>query len=165
MSDDNDPVYSLDDVCEKLDKIEAALKDNHSDHGWVGLLIFGWLVIFVWLPDMWWIKTRISLWYSVAYDQVTIEKQPKDCNFFHAPLGGKDCHYDPHVSIVKVDNSNLWGGQSISYDNGENWIHKSKSQNGDAIVSTDGGKSWSPDFVPPFTKPGVVVTWEKKDDD
>jgi hypothetical protein len=168
MSDDYEPDrrgYSLKDICYRLDNIEAAVEANHTDLSgvvWVALI---WLALFAWLPDMWHSKLRYSMWYGVDYDQVTIEKKPADCNFFHAPLGDKDCHYDPQVNVVKVDNSNAWGGQSISYDDGKTWIHTAKSQNGDRIVSNDGGKTWSTAFVPSFTKPGVVVTWGKKDED
>ena len=83
-----------------------------------------WLTIFVWLPDMWWSKTRISWWYGVSTDQVTIEKKPADCNFFHAPLGDKDCHYDPQVGgvQVKTDSSNAgrYAVNYVSFDNGKN---------------------------------------------
>jgi hypothetical protein len=168
MSDDYDSEdhgYSLDDVCNRLDDVEAAVRANHTDLSGLVWLSLIWFAVVTWLPGLWHNKLRYSLWYSVDYAQVTVEKKPKDCNFFHAPMGDKDCDYDPHVSVIKVDNSNMWGGQSISYDNGETWTHTAKGKDGSRIVSNDGGKTWSTDFVPPFTKPGVVVTWEKKDDD
>jgi hypothetical protein len=115
---------------------------------------------------MWFSKLRYSLWYNANYDQVTIQNKPADCNFFHAPMGGKGCHYDRQVSTVRVGpGTNPWGGQSISYDEGITWTQTAKNQNGDPIVSNDGGKSWSTEFVPSFTKPEVNVSWEKKDDD
>jgi hypothetical protein len=168
MSDDYDPDahggYSFEDVCDRLDNIEAAVKDIHSGFSWVGLILVGWL-IFAGIEDFWGSKLRYSLQYGVNYDQVTIEKKPADCNFFHVPLGGKGCNYDRQVNIVKVDNSNVWGGQSISYDNGENWIHTTKNKDGVLIASRDGGTTWSTDSVPPLIKPGIFVTWEKKEDD
>jgi hypothetical protein len=166
MSDDyDDNSSSLDDVCDRLDSIEAAVRDNHhQEFSWVGLVLVGWLA-FAGIADMWNSKLRYSLWYSVPYDQVTVQKKPTDCNFLHAPLGEKDCRYDSQVSIVKVDNSNAWGGQSISYDNGENWVHTAKNEYGVPIVSRDGGKTWSTDSVPPRTTPQVIVGWEKKDDE
>lgn len=169
MSDDDyrayNHGYSLDDVCARLDDIEAAVRANHTDLSGILWLIAVWLVLFSWLPDLWHSKLRYSMWYGIGYDQVTLDKKPPDCNFFHAPMGDKDCHYNTQVSVIKVDNSNAWGGQSISYDNGNTWTHTAKNQYGMPIVSHDGGTTWSTDFVPPFTKPGVVVTWEKKDDD
>jgi hypothetical protein len=147
MSDEYDPDdsgYGLEDVCDRLDNIEAAVKADHSDLSWVGFVIVGWLVIFVWLPDMWWSKTRISWWYGVSTDQVTIEKKPADCNFFHAPLGGKGCHYDPQAGgvQVKTDNSNP-ARFAVNY------------------VSFDDGKTWTVDDAVPPTKPQVVISWER----
>jgi hypothetical protein len=167
MSDDYDPDdhgYSLEDICDRLDNIEAAVRANRHDLSGVVWIVLVWLALFTWLPDMWNNKLRYSLWYEVDYAQVTIEKKPADCNFFHAPMGGKGCHYDRQVNVVKVS-SNVWGGQSISYDNGNTWQQTSKNRNGDPIVSNDAGTTWTTDFVPPFTKPGVFVSWEKKDDD
>ena len=168
VSDDYDPDdhggYSFEDICDRLDNIEAAVKSNNQEFGWVGLFIVGWLV-FTAAPDMWNSKLRYSWWYNVAYKQVTLQKKPTDCNFFHAPLGDKGCHYDPQVNVVKVDNSNAWGGQSISYDNGQDWIHTAKNSDGTPIVSRDGGKTWSMDSVPAHTEPQVIVSWDKVDED
>ena len=165
MSDDYDPDdhgSGLDDVCDRLDNIEAAVKANHQDLSWVGVVIIGWLA-FAGITDLWNSKIRYSWWYSVPYDQVTVQKNPTDCNFFHAPMGSKDCDYDREVSTVRVG-TNQWGGQSISYDEGKTWTQTAKNQNGDPIVSNDGGKSWSTEYVPPTTQPQVNVSWEKKDD-
>jgi hypothetical protein len=168
MSDDYDPdghVYDLEDVCTRLDSIEAAVTANHPGI-WIGWGLAVGFAIFVWISQMWFSKTRISWWYGVSTDQVTIEKKPPDCDFFHAPLGDKSCHYDSQMSTVQVGvGTNLWGGQSISYDEGNTWIRTARNANGDPIVSNDDGKSWSLNSVPPFTKPQVIVSWEKKDDD
>jgi hypothetical protein len=170
MSDDYDPDaqgYSLEDVCERLDSIEAAVEANHAKHTDLSGLVWGvliWIAVVTWLPDLWNSKLRYAWWYGVNADQVTIEKKPADCNFFRAPLGGKGCNYNRQVNRVKVG-SNVWGGQSISYDGGDTWTQTAKNKDGDPIVSNDGGKTWSTEFVPPFTKPEVTVSWEKKDDD
>src|SRR5437899_2068914 len=111
MSDDYDPDehgYGLEDVCDRLDSIEAAVKANHWDFRWVGWAALIWLALLVWIPDMWHSKTRYAWWYGVNTAQVTIEKKPKDCNFFHAPLGDKDCHYDIQVSTIRT-NKNAYG--------------------------------------------------------
>jgi hypothetical protein len=167
MSDDYDPDdhgYSFEDVCDRLDNIEAAVRANHQEFGWVGLVIVGCLA-FAGIADMWNSKLRYSSWYNVGYDQVTIQKKPTDCNFFRAPMGEKGCHYDRQVTIVKVDNSNVWGGQSISYDSGENWIHTAKNEYGMPIVSRDGGKTWSTDSVPAHAEPQVIISWDRVDED
>jgi hypothetical protein len=150
MSDDYDPGdhgYSLDDVCDRLDNIEAAVKANHWDLRWVGFVIFVWFAL-VGFADMWTSKLRYSMWYSVDYDQVTIQKKPTDCNFFTAPMGEKDCRYYRQVSTiqVKTENSNP-ARYPVNY------------------VSFDEGKTWTVDDATPPTKPQVIVSWEKKDDD
>jgi hypothetical protein len=147
VSDDYDPddhSYSLEDVCDRLDNIETAVTANHSDLSWVGFVIVGWLVIFVWLPDMWNSRLRYSWWYNVGYDQVTIQKKPTDCNFFHAPMGSKDCHYDRMVSTIQVKTENSDPARyPVNY------------------VSFDGGKTWIVDDATPPTKPQVIVSWER----
>jgi hypothetical protein len=52
-------------------------------------------------------------WYAVKYDvpvsHVIVEPEPHDCDFLHAPIGDKDCHYlevvqraGDHVYISRV---------------------------------------------------------------
>jgi hypothetical protein len=167
MSDDDydpdDHGYSFEEVCDRLDNIEAAVKDSHPGLSWVWLVVVGSLAV-LGFADMWNSKTRYALWYGVTNDKVTLEKKPTDCNFFRSPMGDKDCHYDRQVNIIKVDNSNAWGGQSISYDNGETWVHTAKNSYGIPIVSRDGGTTWSTESVPARTEPQIIVSWEKKDD-
>src|SRR5690349_16872344 len=117
----------------------------------MGLAAFAWLVV-AGLVDSWHSKTRYAWWYGT--EKVTIEKKPTDCDFFRSPMGDKGCHYNRQINIVKVDNANAWSGQSISYDNGESWIHTAKNSYGMPIVSRDGGKTWSTDSVPK-TEPQV----------
>lgn len=149
MPDDYDPDghgYSLDDVCDRLDSIEAAIRASRSDFSWVVLVILGWLAI-VGLGDLWNSKMRYSWWYDVNSDQVTIEKKPTDCNFFRAPMGDKGCHYDRRVSTLRVKTVylDLQRG-SVNY------------------FSFDDGKTWIVDDAKPPTKPEVVVSWEKVED-
>jgi hypothetical protein len=140
MSDEYDPddsSYSLEDVCDRLDNIEAAVTANHWDLRWVGLVIFVWLAL-AGFADMWNSKLRYSWWYNVSYDQVTIQKESTECNFFHAPMGGKDCHYDREVSTIRV-----------------------KTEASVNFVSFDEGKTWTVDDANPLTKPHVIVSWER----
>jgi hypothetical protein len=145
--DPGDHGYSLEDVCDRLDKIEEAVKANRRELSWVGLVIFGWLVL-AGFSDMWNSKARYSLWYSVGYDQVTVQKKPTDCNFFHAPIGDKDCHYDRQVSTIRVKTENSDPARfAINY------------------VSYDDGNTWIVDDANPPTQPQVIVSWEKADDE
>ena len=149
MSNDYDPDdhgYSLEDVCDRLENIEAAVAANRRDLGWVVLVIFGWLAL-AGFADMWNSKIRYSWWYNVGYDQVTIQKKPTECDFFDAPIGNKDCHYDRRVSTIRVKAENSAPAQyPVKY------------------VSFDDGKTWTPDDATPPTNPQVVVSWERVED-
>jgi hypothetical protein len=148
MSDDYDAsTYGFEEICDRLDNIETAVRANHWDINWIAWGAMIWLTISVWLPDMWLSKTRISWWYGVSADQVTLEKKPADCNFFRAPLGSKGCHYDSQVSAIQVKtNSSNPARYAVNY------------------VSFDDGKTWNVDDAVPPTKPQVIVSWEKKEE-
>lgn len=146
VSDDYDPVYSLDDVCDRLDNIERAIKGSNSSFGWLALAIIGWLVI-AGSNAFWHSKMRYSWWYDVNYDRVTVEKEPRDCNFFRAPMGDKGCHYDRQVSTVRV--------KAVYLDFQRGSVNQ---------VSFDEGKTWVVDDAKPPTKPQVIVSWERVED-
>ncbi len=38
--------------------------------------------------------------YDVKYDDVHVDKRPNDCEWGHAPIGDKDCHYEKFVSYT-----------------------------------------------------------------
>ena len=52
-----------------------------------------------------WTLTPDSIKYSIVYrlktDQVHADPRPKDCDWDHAPLGGKGCHYRKDVATVR----------------------------------------------------------------
>lgn len=166
--DDVDDVHDrfdrLDDVYDKLVDIERAIKNQTQNWGtavfWV--VVF-WLVI-PFFSSMWHSKFRYSVQYDVPNEQITIDKEPKDCNFLHAPIGGKDCHYERQVAASKVK-GNQWGGQDVSYNDGKTWTRYAKNDNGNWIVSYDNGTTWSISSDTGDKKPSVSVYWVKKDDD
>jgi hypothetical protein len=60
-----------------------------------------WLIVIIFLFSLWsgskldrWTDRA---WYSITADaswqNVDIQKRPSDCDFMHAPIGGKSCHY------------------------------------------------------------------------
>lgn len=69
-------------------------------------------------PDDWRIKW--SLKYIVPFSHVTIEPRPTLCDWGHAPLGNKSCHYERVVSRKTVTLSTQ-GNPIVSYDGGETW--------------------------------------------
>ena len=151
MSDEYDSnnygsVSTLDDVCDKLDEIERAVRDKGSVLGAIVALIIAWLVI-LGLGDLWHSKLRYAWWYNVSSDQVTTEKKPTDCDFLRAPLGDKGCHYDREVTVIRVktepDPRGTLASPGIPY------------------VSFDDGKTWVVDTSNPLTKPQVLISWEK----
>ena len=103
-----------------------------------------------------------KVWYSVAYkvspDHVQVDAKPKDCDFMHAPLGDKDCHYE---AVVEAYNAK---GDWIGGDNAPEFGHDTKT--GKPIVSYDAGKTWEwfPDDIPNPKIESVLVKWVKKTD-
>jgi len=141
------PVSSLDDVCDRLDRIEEAIKENHWQPVslvWAVLVV---IAVVVWVPDMWHSKARYAWSHDISTDQVTVEPRPKDCDFFHVPIGDKGCEYKRQVSSVRIrtDSSDLARGpvREVSYDDGE---------------------TWNVDTSVPATQPRVVISWEKVED-
>jgi hypothetical protein len=146
VSDDYDPVYSLHDVCDRLDNIQRAIEDSNSSFGWQAIVVIVWLVM-AGSHALWHSKMRYSWWYDVKYDQVTAEKEPTDCDFIRAPIGDKGCYYEPQVSTVRV--------KTVYLDFQRGSVND---------VSFDEGRTWTVDDANPPTKPQVVVSWEKVED-
>lgn len=160
--DDNEPLGSSleevcerldrieEDVCDRLDRVEKAIKENHWSPVSVAVTFFAIAVIWA-LPDigsaMWYSKARYEWSYDISSNQVTIDKRPKDCDFFHAPIGDKACKYKRQVSSIRVrtDSSDLARGpiREVSYDD---------------------GATWSVDTSVPPTQPQVLISWEKVED-
>ncbi len=42
------------------------------------------------------------LWYGARYDHLHYINKPADCNFFFAPIGEKDCHYEANKNVVTI---------------------------------------------------------------
>jgi hypothetical protein len=86
----------------------------------------------------WWFTFQ----YNVAYEQVTIEQRPHDCEWGTAPLGEKHCHYERVINTVLTRPAG--GGQMVSNDN---W------------VTSHFVESW----LGPIS-PSVTVSWSKIND-
>lgn len=75
-------------------------EDSSPNLNWLWLLI---IVVFV-VPKVsdsvlygtW----RYALQYRVPPSRVIKSRQPHDCDWLHAPLGDKNCHYDPAVTYA-----------------------------------------------------------------
>ena len=136
-----------------------AAKSDESSYkflaGLVKLAIVGY-VIWLLLPGRWTDPVKYALIYSVDDSKVTYAEKPKDCDFIHAPLGDKACHYD---KIVRGYNST---GDCVA---GVGAPKFSTSTLNKPIVSYDDGKSWHliPEGEPhPDTKVvKVEIDWAK----
>ncbi len=69
-------------------------------------------------PDEWRIKWAAR--YGVAFTKVTVQDKPTLCDWGHAPLGNKSCHYERIVSR-KVVTLSTQGKPIVSYDDGKTW--------------------------------------------
>jgi hypothetical protein len=75
-------------------------QSNGSAIGCLVLLILaGAIGGFVWwvMPD----KYAYSFQYDVDLDNVFVDKKPKNCDWEHAPIGDKGCHYKKVVTPQK----------------------------------------------------------------
>jgi hypothetical protein len=89
-------------------KPSATLKEatRPSDLLWaiVGLgMVFGLPTLLVWeiIPNSIRYPVLFSLVYSVHFRDVQVDKKPADCDWGHAPLGDKGCHYEKQVQIIR----------------------------------------------------------------
>lgn len=137
------PTYDVDDVCNKLDRLEKAVESNTESRKWVLfwwlLFAFGWAIVSGIFSGVWHSKTRYVIQYGVSYDQVVEEDTTgkHDCRFITAPIGEKWCHYDIDVTTVRTN----------------------ISAEGKPIVSYDEGKTWTLDSTTNPTRPSVRISW------
>jgi hypothetical protein len=118
---------------------EAGKTGERRDNLWFALSAFA---IFYGCTEAWHSKTKYAVQYGVSYTQVTKSKEPHDCDWLTAPVGDKNCHYDPQARTVRT----------------------ATSTTGKPIVSYDDGKTWSPNDSLPPAEPAVYITWQKIED-
>jgi hypothetical protein len=60
-----------------------------SIRGWMWGVVF--VAIFAYI---YWVGPSVySVKYAVSADKIYVDPKPTDCDFWHAPLGKKGCHY------------------------------------------------------------------------
>lgn len=127
--------------------------------GFLMWLLFGLAVWFM-LPASW----TDPVWYSTKYDvprsKVAWKARPSDCDWLHAPLGGKSCHYKKTVTAYNEAGVPIGGDGAL--------IFSRAKDSGRPIFSLDGGKTWHllpADAPDPDTKAKrVEINWERIDD-
>jgi hypothetical protein len=73
--------------------------------GWASVLVFVGIAAYIYWVGPW------ALWYAYKYhvphDRVYIDPEPADCDFLHAPLGIKRCHYEKVVFAHLAEGSGI----------------------------------------------------------
>src|SRR5438309_292217 len=69
------------------------------------VLFFGPPTFLVWSIAPNWIRYPVlyAALYRVNVSRVNVEKQPADCEWGHAPIGDKGCHYEKQVATTRND--------------------------------------------------------------
>jgi hypothetical protein len=115
-----------------------------------GFIVLGIVCCFVWpiLPDRWTDTNKYSNYYQIDSAQVHWNNRPTDCDFMHAPLGDKHCHYKKTVTAYNAAGypvaghdapkgaKDAYGNAIISYDEGKTWTAVSGIPNLDLTVKT-----------------------------
>jgi hypothetical protein len=124
----------------------------------VGLGILGTVGFFIWtlLPESWTDPWKYSVIYSTNSNSVHYTDRPKDCDFIHAPLGDKGCHYKKVVYGYNI------AGVFVAGDDAP--IYSSDVQTGRPVISYDNRKTWQ--FLPEGTRidthvDKVEIDWVK----
>jgi hypothetical protein len=84
-----------------LKEILATLRSRSEASGFLLILFFIFLLE-NWSgsgPDRWTDKVWYSIRYDAGFANITVEKRPLDCDFMHAPFGGKGCQYEKRASV------------------------------------------------------------------
>lgn len=76
---------------------------------------FGYLVIAGiagWLYFVGFDATWYAVEYQVSPDKIHVDAKPKDCDFMHAPLGEKGCHYEAAAAAYNTAGE-VVGGETL----------------------------------------------------
>jgi hypothetical protein len=80
---------------------------------------------------------RRGYWKTAEWSNVEVSAQPHDCEFLTAPIGVKNCHYEPQVRTVQLRTT----------------------ETGALVASWDGGKTEQ--VADTMIIPRINVGWEK----
>lgn len=84
----------------------------------VALILGGYYSLGYLLPDDW--KSKYASRYGVSVEEVSLQEKPTSCDWWHAPIGDKGCHYDVVVRITRWNRSTD-GKPIVSHDDGKTW--------------------------------------------
>jgi hypothetical protein len=87
--------------------LKKAAKD--SGKALLSLFFLGLVVWFLFVPQ----RYKYAMKYGVPIENVVMPpSKPTDCDWTHAPLGNKDCHYEKQV-LLRNANGQLVGGENF----------------------------------------------------
>jgi hypothetical protein len=98
-------------------------------------------------------QLRHQIAYGVSYSDVHMQARPKECDFWGAPVGMKDCSYEPLVTGYNA------AGEVVP---GEGPKYNTDRNTGRPIVSHDNGLTWvwAP-VILDYTVKRIEVQWRK----
>ena len=97
------PENIIREIRDSVDAIHSTLREKSFGDGFGGIVFV--ILFFLFLAD--WSGSKLDrwtdrVWYSGRYGSdwknTIIERRPLDCDWGHAPLGGKGCHYAKSVN-------------------------------------------------------------------
>jgi hypothetical protein len=94
----------ISDQAKATEKTKPVEKTKPSDHFYtfIGILIVfglpGWAVWRL-CPD----SLKYGTIYHVPASHVLVNKEPTDCDWGHAPVGDKGCHYEKEIEPLRTD--------------------------------------------------------------
>lgn len=129
VSELEDVHSTLKDIHSSLKKILSALESRNPWSGLVGAfiviaLIMGWPGSKL---DRWTDRVWYSIMYSTDWKNVNIEKRPLDCDFFHAPVGDKGCHYKKSTIVFGEEQRRALMQQATAPQERENYTRQPNS--------------------------------------
>jgi hypothetical protein len=99
---------NLDDIHNTLVQIKAilpTLRHPIDFNSWFWILV-GFYFLLSWPGsklDRWTDRFWYSSRYGAAWKNVDVQKRPFDCDFLHAPIGDKACHYKKNTDFFDDD--------------------------------------------------------------
>jgi hypothetical protein len=138
----------------------AQTKNEFPLGGLIGVSIFALIVWFV-LPTSWTDPFLYSTEYTITTEQVHWNTKPADCDWGHAPLGDKGCHFKKTVTAFNAAGEVVGGDDAPTYGN--------DTKTGKPIISYDKGKTWAwlPEDapkIPDLKVKSVEIGWNKVED-
>jgi hypothetical protein len=101
---------------------------------WVGFYVIVGLAPSVFSESPW----AYALGYDADEQYIHVTPKPRDCDFMHAPIGDKGCHYQRIVQVTPYS-TNANNQPIISYDNGKTWAPLPEGQK---VGKTEVDVSW-----------------------